>query len=642
MSTHYPFVAIVGQDALKKALLLCAIDPSLGGVLIRGDKGVAKSTAARGLTDILLPILKTPGCAFNCAPEAPLPQCPVCQDAGACTETAPVPFVTLPLGATEDRVLGSLDFERALKEGKKTLLPGLLATAHRGLLYIDEVNLLADHLVDVLLDVAAMGVNTVQREGLALSHPAKITLLGTMNPEEGELRPQLLDRFGLMIDVTAPRDVNLRAEVVRRRLAFESDPHAFIASWQEQTTALRAQIETAQALLPKVTLADSLFHFISQLCCEFEIASLRADITLNKAARAIAALAGRLQVTAEDIHDAALLVLPHRRRHKPFEQPGLDQQRLQEMTQGLSSGATLPHPTTNNEGQSSPSDEARQEEDDPTASSEVAEQRFSAMAATAVSSMEVITARTGALSGTRHRSTGTHRGRTIRAVANEQPAQVAIDATLHHALRRDPHHFEVTQSDLHENRRTSLSAGLIVIVVDASGSMAAQSRMQAVKSSVLGLLNDAYTHRDQVAVISFRGREAELSLPPTRDVAKAEQVLDALPTGGRTPLAHALQLAAHLLRQQLMRKDILPLLVLLSDGRANVALEEDQDPWQQAMEQAGLLHSLAVPTLVVDTDQGYIRLGRTQALSAALGAEYLPMEQFTANTLRLKLRAGVK
>ncbi|MHB8353988.1 MAG: ATP-binding protein, partial [Burkholderiales bacterium] len=267
MAMNFPFAAIVGQDMLKKALLLCAVNPGLGGVLVRGDKGSAKSTAARGLAKILVPIERTEGCAFNCLPGERLAHCKACQAQDASTKLSPVPFINLPLGATEDRVLGSIDFESALKDGLKTFQPGLLASAHRGILYIDEVNLLPDHLVDVLLDVAAMGVNTVEREGLSVNHPARITLIGTMNLEEGDLRPQLLDRFGLMVEVEAPRDPAVRGEVVRRRLDFDAEPEAFIQRWQAETEALQLRLLAAQALLPQVILSDSLLAFVSQLCC---------------------------------------------------------------------------------------------------------------------------------------------------------------------------------------------------------------------------------------------------------------------------------------------------------------------------------------------------------------------------------------
>src|SRR5580692_2587096 len=329
----FPLAALVGQEQLKSALLLCAVNPGIGGVLIRGDKGSAKSTAARGLAGVMAPIERVVGCAYNCAPGDPSASCEVCNGAATSVETTPVPFVNLPLGASEDRVLGSLDFERALKDGRKAFQPGLLASAHRGILYIDEVNLLPDHLVDVLLDAAAMGINRVQREGLAVQHSARIALVGTMNQEEGELRPQLLDRFGMMVEVRAPQEPRLRAEIVRRRLAWEADPEAFGRAWNDQQVALCEQVLRAQGLLPKVTIADGLLLLISELCCSQGVTSLRADLVMNKAARALAALHDRTNVEADDLSQAAMLVLPHRRRARPFEQPGVDENELQRFMQ---------------------------------------------------------------------------------------------------------------------------------------------------------------------------------------------------------------------------------------------------------------------------------------------------------------------
>ena len=328
---EYPFSALVGQEPLKTALLLNAIYPAIGGVLVRGEKGTAKSTAARALR-VLLPLIRVvEGCPFRCDPDAPWSECPHC---GTSTELPnleiPVPFVDLPLGATEDRVLGTLDFERALREGRRAFQPGLLAAAHRGILYIDEVNLLPDHLVDVLLDAAALGVNTVQREGMSVIHPAWFLLIGTMNQEEGNLRPQLLDRFGLMVDVVGPRDPDIRAEVVRRRLAFESDPIAFASRWEADQAALCQRLLETRERLPRVVLDDALLTAISRLCCEFEVEGLRADITLHKTARALAALDGRLAASPADVRIAAELVLPHRQRRRPFEQPHLNRERLED------------------------------------------------------------------------------------------------------------------------------------------------------------------------------------------------------------------------------------------------------------------------------------------------------------------------
>lgn len=640
MRQNYPFAAIVGQQQLKRALLLCAVDPTLGGVLIRGDKGAAKSTAARGLIDVLPPIARAPGCAFNCAPHAPLAECGACQSDDALTAAAPtlgpVPFVNLPLGATEDRVLGSLDFEKALRNGQQAFKPGLLAAAHRGLLYIDEVNLLADHLVDVLLDVSAMGVNTVQREGLSISHPARITLLGTMNLEEGELRPQLLDRFGMMVEVTAPRDPATRTEVVRRRLAFEADPAAFVAAWQDETAALRATILAAQAGLAAVALPDSLFAFISQLCCEFEIASLRADIVMHKAARAMAALDGRGEVTAEDVRDAAELVLPHRRRRKPFEQAGLDRDRLEQLMQ---QAAPPPPAPGDDAADSRPTDADAEPPADDSSGGAAPEQVFAAGVASAVGRIEVSALAAHEASGRRSSSVGARRGHYLRAVPDAAPGQLAVDATLRHALLRNPAEFSITRADLHAKVRVGQQANLILLLVDASGSMAAKRRMETVKGCVLGLLQDAYQHRDQVAVIAFRGSTAELVLPPTRQVEQAERALSELPTGGRTPLAHALQLAAQMLAQQ---GELTPLLVLLSDGRANIALDARQDPWAEALALAAALAAQGAPALVLDTEQDFVRLGRARELATALQGEYLPLEGLSAEGLALTIRQRLR
>lgn len=636
---HFPFSAIVGQPQLKTALLLCAVDTTLGGVLIRGDKGTAKSTAARALTAILPPIERIAGCAFNCLPGTPCGHCEICSDAAAAAQPCAVPFITLPLGATEDRVLGTLDLERALQGAKRAFQPGLLAAAHRGILYIDEVNLLADHLVDVLLDVAAMGVNSVQREGLSVTHPARFTLIGTMNLEEGDLRPQLLDRFGLMVEVAAPREKTLRAEVVRRRIAFEADPAAYVSAWAQQQHALQVQLATAQELLLKVLLDDELLDLISHLCCEFDVASLRADIVMHKASRALAALDGRLQVTPDDVRSAAQLVLPHRRRRKPFEQPGLDQDRLDELMQQAS-------PPPEQESDASSGDDGRkpesEQESEQETEQEVGQQMFAAAAGGTARRIAVDAVSARSIAGRRSEVADAPRGRVVRAVPDQNPTSLAVAATLRSAALRtaasgQPLEFRVSKNDLHQQIRVGKSANLILIVVDASGSMAAQRRMEAVKGAVLALLTDAYQRRDEVAVISFRGESAALLLAPTRSVDRAEQGLRELPTGGRTPLPHALQLALETL-EQAAANGAPPLLVLLSDGKANVALSDGGDPWRETLALAEMLAARAVPALVLDTETGYLRLGRAAQLAQALGAECLTLEELSAQSLALTIR----
>ena len=319
----YPFSAIVGQEEMKRALLLAAVDPKIGGILVLGDRGTGKSTAVRALAELLPPMRAMPDCRYNCDPAEPAAFCAHCRaDPAARTRLVPVPVVDLPLGATEDRVVGSLDLERALARGEKSFEPGLLASAHRGFLYIDEVNLLDDHIVDLLLDVAASGINVVEREGISVRHPARFVLVGSGNPEEGELRPQLLDRFGLAVDVTSPTDIATRVEVVRRRDAFDRDPVAFRKRWSRREGALRAAVKRGRALLPEVETAESALEFAARLCMTLGVDGLRGELTLLRTARAAAALDGRVVVERADIEAIAPVALRHRLRRDPLDEAG--------------------------------------------------------------------------------------------------------------------------------------------------------------------------------------------------------------------------------------------------------------------------------------------------------------------------------
>ena len=649
----FPLAALVGQEQLKYALLLCAVNPGIGGVLIRGDKGSAKSTAARGLAGVMAPIERVLGCLYNCAPGEPTPSCEVCNGPQPTVETTSVPFINLPLGASEDRVLGSLDFERALKDGRKAFQPGLLASAHRGILYIDEVNLLPDHLVDVLLDAAAMGVNRVQREGLAVQHPARIALVGTMNQEEGELRPQLLDRFGMMVEVRAPQEPRVRTEIVRRRLAWEADPEAFATAWQSQQAALREQVLQAQALLPQVTIAEGLLELISELCCSQGVTSLRADLVMNKAARALAALHGRTSVEPDDLTRVAMLVLPHRRRARPFEQPGLDEEELQRVMRQASSGDGAEEEGRDGSGgeQGSGAPEVSGSGDDGTGSpgsrdasdagatgdSEAPQHVFSAKAAPPPPRIELNSGSVAAgVVGRRSVAAESLRGRELRAVPNARPTDLAVTATLHHSLMRTGGlppggRLEVTAEDLHQKVRSGRQGSLILFVVDASGSMAALQRMEMVKGAVLALLRDAYERRDEVGVIAFRGSKAALLLSPTRSVDTAELQLRELPTGGRTPLAHALQVASDVLNQNSGPSRPQPLLIVLSDGKANVPLDGTGDAWEQSLQYAQSFARKGIAALVLDTEVGFVRMGRAQGLADALNAPCLSLEELSSS-----------
>lgn len=341
MTPVFPFSAIVAQDDMKSALMLAATEPALGGVLVFGDRGTGKSTAVRALAGLLPPIEHRQGCRYNCRPDAPAPECAVCN--GDAKENHPIisrpaPVVDLPLGATEDRVCGALDLELALVAGRKAFEPGLLARAHRGFLYIDEANLLEDHLVDLLLDVSASGENVVEREGLSVRHPARFVLVGSGNPEEGELRPQLLDRFGLAVDVSAPKTVEERVAVIRRREAFDRDPDAFCAQWADKDEALRNAITAARGLCPDVDLDDEVLSFAAGLCMQLGVDGLRGELTLMRAARARAALDGRAYATTDDVTAIAPMALRHRLRRDPLDETGSAvrvERALGELTHGV-------------------------------------------------------------------------------------------------------------------------------------------------------------------------------------------------------------------------------------------------------------------------------------------------------------------
>ena len=519
----------------------------------------------------------------------------------------------------------------------------MLAAAHRGVLYVDEVNLLPDHLVDILLDVAASGVNVVQRESVEVIHPSRFLLVGTMNPEEGELRPQLLDRFGLMVEVAGPRDPAIRAEVVRRRIAFEADPVAFASRWEAEQSELRTQIAAARGRLAGVTLDDELLILISRLCCEFGADGMRADIALHKASRASAALAGRSAVGDDDIRCAAALVLRHRRRRRPFEKPGLDQDRLDDlMAEGRSGQAEAPASDEEPEASAAEPDGGADEIDGQ--GQQTGTQVFDAAPAGPTRPIEVVSSVRVPQTDRGKRSTaGEGRGGYTRAVPDPAPRHLAVDATLRSAARNgldDNGRPIVLRSDLHRKERIGRAGTLVLFIVDASGSMAARRRMEAVKGAVLGLLRDAYERRDRVGVIAFRGPQAELLLPPTDSVELAEQAMQSLPTGGRTPLAHALVLASETIRRACGTGSaaLIPMPVLLTDGKANVALpDRPGDPWQQALEAAGELAEVGTAALVLDTEDSYVRLGRAREIAAALGAEHLCLDDLTAESLVLQV-----
>ncbi|MEU7138449.1 magnesium chelatase subunit D family protein [Nocardia sp. NPDC046473] len=647
----FPFSAVVGQERLQLALILCAVHPGIGGVLVRGEKGTAKSTVVRALAQLLPPVVDETG-------------------------ARPARLVELPVGATEDRVVGSLDLERVLRDGEQAFRPGLLAAAHHGVLYVDEVNLLHDHLVDVLLDAAAMGRVHIERDGVSHSHPARFVLVGTMNPEEGELRPQLLDRFGLTVDVAASRNVDVRMSVVRRRLDYEADPAGFADSYAAADRAVAERILGARDRVAQVLLDDGELRRIAALCAAFDVDGMRADLVVARTATAHAAWRGADAVTEEDVRIAAELALPHRRRRDPFDEPGISEDQLddamREAAEEVDREAQSPSDTAefeSSEGDRSPEDGADRSPQDSDASPSTGDidtdpdddpdsppdgpgagQRPSARegrsgtptsAAATPPRWEVPGIGEGA-PGRRSRAESRH-GRVVRPSTDTSTGLhllgTVFAAAPHQWSRgRGDGPLKLAAEDLRGAYREGREGNLVVFVVDASGSMASRDRLSAVTGAVVTLLRDSYQRRDKVAVITVRGQDAELVLPPTSSVDIAVRRLSAMRTGGKTPLASGLVKAREIvLRERVRDPRRRPMLVLLTDGRATGGV----DPVPRARAAAARLANDGVTSIVVDCERGMIRLGLAAELARELRGGYLKLAELTGDSVADVVRSGV-
>ena len=578
---EYPFSAVIGQDELKLALLLSCVDPTIGGVLIKGERGTAKTTLARGLAALL----------------------PAKADGTA------APFVELPLGATEDRVVGSLDVSTALRDGHTQLRSGVLARANGGVLYVDEVNLLPDHLVDLLLDAAASGWVTVERDGVSAGEAARFVLVGTMNPEEGDLRPQFVDRFGLSVQVRGLDTRELRIAAVNKRLEFDADPAAVIVAARAAQDALRQAIVDARARLTLLPVTGAHLSMIAQICSEQVLDGIRGDLAIIKTARALAAWEKANEIGADHVRRAAALALPHRVRRRPpapgsqrkasaIQQPGAEDTRAgAEVTaaQGLRAAPALPAPTT----------------------------------------LNVVTDLIDDESSGRRGTGSVASRRAVRATPYDQSGTLAVNETLTAAAtsgrRVGERGISFAPTDLMQHGRSGPGRSHVLFLVDASASMATQRRLELAKSAALGLLRSSYQRRDQVALMTFRGHGADLVMPFTSAIEAVEQALADVPTGGRTPLARALTDASEVLRTRQPA-----LLVVFTDGRANVSMA-DGDPWEESLAACGPLKDACAGALVIDCEPGPIVLGRARQLGAALGAECIALAALQAGDLSVRI-----
>ncbi|MFW0784710.1 VWA domain-containing protein [Gordonia sp. CPCC 206044] len=668
---HYPFSAVVGQERLKLALILSAIAPGIGGVLIRGEKGTAKSTIVRGLGPLLGGESDADGTAGHRRGHV----------------------VELPIGATEDRVIGSLDLTAVLSAGRAEFTPGLLARADGGVLYIDEVNLLADHLVDVLLDAAASGRVTIERDGVSHTQAADFVLVGTMNPEEGELRPQLLDRFGLAVDVAAGRDIDERVAIIARRMEFDADPETFVAAHADAEAELAKRIAAAREVLGTVMVPPAELRRIAGICAHLEVDGLRGDIVVARTAAAHAAWRQAGEVAEEDVRVAVELALPHRRRRNPFDESGLTPEQLDDaMDAGADASGTDPdddpdpgpdggdtppddsdghdadgNDTDGDDATGGPADDApvdpadRERTDDtPATQTSDAEGRDSddEKPSPTVGGARFGSPRSGAQvrrmtrmrveglgngdPGRRSRARSC-RGQTTHATDFETGAPVHLFGTILSAAERghrtagDGSGLRVVADDLRAAQRVGTEGNLVVFLVDLSGSMTARRRLAAVTDLCVDLLRDSYTRRDRVAVVVARGAEATVAVPPTRSVDIAVRRLADIRTGGRTPLAEGLQAADDLITRAVRREPRRrPLLVVLTDGRATAG----RDAAPRARSAALDIGRRGVESVVVDCEQGMIRLGLAAELAAALGGRCLPMDELTAGTLTRTRRAA--
>jgi magnesium chelatase subunit D len=683
--TIYPFTAIVGQERMKRALILNAINHRIGGVLIRGERGTAKSTAARALAALLPQIDVVADCPFNCDPTGLEPVCDNCRERLERGEVLPAArcrtrFVDLPVSATEDRVVGTLDLEQAIQKGERHFEPGVLATANRGLLYVDEVNLLDDHVVDLLLDSAAMGVNVVEREGISFSHPARFILVGTMNPEEGDLRPQLLDRFALCVDIRGILDAGQRVQILERHVQFERDPEAFWTEWEPNEQRLSEEIARARDRLPLVTHTQRDLYTIAQLTAEFHVDGHRADLVILKAARAHAAFEGHLQISARDILLATELALPHRLKRQPFEEKSLDsaqiEERLTKVQKDLSPPDGVPEGTvslasqsldpTKKDGEAGevPGDMmAAPPLNDTSPSTPAGPQQKIPQRPVAVGRIfqprrldtpldRLTRKQPGRRSTTR---SDRKRGRYIRSrPANGETSDIAFDATFREAA---PHQLErsryddnggsgvalhVTVDDLQRKVRIRRTANLVLFVVDASWSMAAAERMEATKGAILSLLVDAYQRRDQVGLVVFQKNEARIALPPTSSVELAQKMLSDIPVGGKTPLSGGLLLAYRVCTAARRRDpEVRPLIIVLTDGAGNVSLTE-LPAQEEARRVADLIRQSGFRSVVVDMEHPAFDRGLSRDLAEALGGPCYRLPELQSEALLHTVRGEME
>lgn len=602
--TPYPFTAIVGQERLKLALILNLVDPAVGGVLISGEKGTAKSTAVRAIAAL----------------------------SGRKT-------VEVPLNVTEDRLVGTLDLTNAVNSGEKCFEKGLLYEADGNFLYVDEINLLGTHISGILAEVIASQENIVSRDGIEYRHPCRCIPIGTMNPEEGTLRPQLLDKFGLFVNVPGEEDIELRTEVIRRRLEYELDPESFCARFRPQEEKLARQIIDAKKRLERLSISEKILRFCALAANSALCEGNRCEIILAETAKALCAWRNGAEVTADDVSEAAKFVLPHRMRNAPQEET------VQQNTETSDKNESPENTEDNSQTETEPPQDTALQEENSAEQNEKAEAAGDELPLSA----EGIKSAAGKNGGSGKRSktiANENSGRYVRStVPHGKCTDIAVIPTLCNAAlnqrRRTPENgmkLSVRPSDIRKKIREKRTGATILFAVDASGSMGAKRRMRAVKGAVKGLLSEAYRKRDRVGVVAFRGNGAQTLLNITGSPELARKCMDELPTGGKTPLAAGIAAACELLRAERIRTpDALQYLIFISDGKANVPLRSD-DPFGDALTAAEQVRLSGVGAMVLDTENSYIRFGYAKQIAERMDAQYISLDEVTGSAVEENVR----
>lgn len=619
----YPFPAVIGQESVKKALILNIINPQIGGVLISGEKGTAKSTLVRGLASLM-------------------PNMDV---------------IDLPLNITEDRLIGSLDIEFAITNGKIKFESGLLKKAHGNFLYVDEVNLLSEHIVNCLLEVSASGVNKVEREGMSYRHDSEFVLVGTMNPEEGLLRSQFLDRFGLYVEVNGSKDIEERTLIVEKRIEYEQNPDKFIIKYYDEMEQLANKLILAKSKLKDINVSESIMQLASQFSLESNCAGHRGEIVIVETAKAIAAYDSRCNVTLDDVKEAAELALPHRMRdnNSGVEQENFNEDQQENCEDNEESKNQEPENQDVDFDQEELDDESNSDtnpdsiENNSNNDNENIEDNIEDIGETFfVNALDIepLQQKKRRDSGKRNKTkTDSIQGRYVKyTLPKNKIKDIAFDATVRAAAPfqkvRDNNGLAlaIRDSDFREKVREKRVGSTILFVVDASGSMGAKARMRAVKGAILSLLTDAYQKRDKVGMVAFRKDSAELILGITRSVDLAQKCLKELPTGGKTPLANGLYLGYEILKAEMYKNpDQVPLLVVVSDARANVSIYGG-NPFNEAVEIGKKIKMDGIQSLVIDSEKDYIKLGLAVKLSEAMDSEYYKLEDLEANHIANSVR----